>query len=78
MVSHTTTLERGIIVPTKPGNHTVAMVAKLPKCQLCPGDRDAEYDAKTIVGPWANMCAECFETYGIGLGLGRGQKLVVA
>ena len=25
-------------------------------------------------GQWAIMCVECFNKYGVGLGLGRGQK----
>ena len=54
---------------------TKAMVAKLPKCDFCAAD--ANYDGKTIVGPWANMCSDHFAEYGIGLGLGRGQQLVV-
>ena len=31
-------------------------------------------DGKTSMGPWALMCARCFEVYGIGLGIGEGQK----
>ena len=30
-------------------------------------------DGKTIVGPWALMCPQCFLNLGIGLGTGRGQ-----
>lgn len=36
----------------------------------------AHYDGKTIKGPWANMCGACFDSYGVGLGTGRGQKLI--
>lgn len=45
------------------------------KCDFCHTEcRDDLYDARTVYGPWATMCAECFETYGAGnLGLGRGQ-----
>jgi hypothetical protein len=51
-----------------------------PACDLCKIDRDvttrARYDAKTTRGPWAFMCDTCFSMYGIGLGLGRGQRLI--
>ena len=50
-------------------------VTKKPKCDFC--DEVAEYDGKTTLGPWANMCATCYGQFGTGLGLGRGQKLVV-
>lgn len=30
-------------------------------------------DGKTIFGPWAVMCEQCFAKYGTGLGTGRGQ-----
>lgn len=35
---------------------------------------DAFVDGKTIFGPWANMCPKCHQSYGIGLGTGKGQK----
>jgi hypothetical protein len=38
----------------------------------------AGYDGATRFGPWANMCDACFTTYGRGLGIGRGQRLMVA
>jgi len=50
--------------------------SKLPDCDFC-GD-EAHYDGKTILGPWANMCRICFRKYSLGLGLGKGQKLVVS
>lgn len=28
-------------------------------------------------GQWANMCQRHFDSYGIGLGLGKGQRLVL-
>lgn len=43
------------------------------KCNFCEGE--AAYDGKTIYGPWAFMCPNCFEAFGVGLGLGKGQKL---
>ncbi len=38
----------------------------------------AHYDAKTKMGPWANMCEACFQEVGIGLGTGLGQKFEYA
>ena len=32
-------------------------VVNLPKCDFC--DRDAKYDAPTLLGPWAYMCEKC-------------------
>lgn len=59
-----------------------AYVTKLPECDVHKFEKatpgvDAAYDGKTIRGPWANMCEECFGTHGVGLGTGRGQRLVV-
>lgn len=48
-------------------------VEKLPKCDFCSAT--ASYDGRTKMGPWAYMCEECFQKYGVGLGVGRGQKL---
>lgn len=36
----------------------------------------AEYDAKSKYGPWAYMCESCFKEYGIGLGIGKGFKII--
>lgn len=30
------------------------------------------YDARTVYDPWANMCQNCFNTIGMGLGIGLG------
>lgn len=53
-------------------------------CDFCkfmppPGEhkRNAKFDGKTTEGPWANMCDYHFEKYGIGLGTGRGQRLII-
>lgn len=47
-------------------------------CDFCDEDhrRKAVVDGKTIFGPWANMCLVHFSLYGIGLGTGRGQRIV--
>lgn len=55
-------------------------VAEIPNCDLCRGWRNkivpAAFDGKTKFGPWANMCEDDFTLYGIGLGTGRGQRLI--
>ncbi len=28
-------------------------------------------------GPWAIMCNECHKVYGVGLGIGKGQRFVL-
>jgi len=43
------------------------------KCQFC--NKEAEYDGKTIFGPWAFMCEKCLKISGVGLGVGKGQRL---
>ena len=66
---------------------TVAYVATLPMCDFCRMNNadvevPAHFDAATrrpdgLPGPWAMMCSTHFGLYGIGLGVGRGQRLVV-
>lgn len=36
----------------------------------------ATVDGKTKMGPWANMCERCHHEVGVGLGLGKGQRLI--
>lgn len=44
------------------------------KCDLCDTPlHDVMYDSNTRHG-WGNVCGECFENYGQGLGTGRGQR----
>lgn len=59
----------------QPKPHTQVEVVELPKCDFCI--RTAHYDGKTVVGLWANMCEIHFEMHGIGLGLGKGQILIL-
>jgi len=47
----------------------------IPVCDICH-NVPAVYDGKTIAGPWAYMCEGCFKGYGLGLGVGRGQRLI--
>lgn len=62
-------------------NGTVAYVVTLPMCDFCrmAGDPEvpAGFDGATRLGPWANMCPTHFGLHGLGLGIGRGQRLVV-
>lgn len=49
-------------------------------CDLCKSKGEqvqAVYDGKTIHGPWAYMCEDHFGALGVGLGTGRGQRLIV-
>jgi len=55
------------------GDLTEVIVPKKPKCDFC--NAEAEFDGRTVLGPWAYMCDLHFGQYGVGLGLGRGQKL---
>jgi len=47
------------------------------RCDIC-GKRikNIFIDGKTRMGPWAFMCPECHRRFGVGLGVGRGQKYV--
>jgi len=55
---------------------TKAPVLELPDCDFC--GHEATYDGVTSLGPWANMCQKHFGEFGLGLGLGVGQKLILA
>jgi len=58
-----------------------AIVSSLPYCDICKIDdkfTKANYDAKTnLIGQWAYLCEEHYQKYGIGLGEGKGQRLIV-
>jgi hypothetical protein len=64
---------------------TEVKVSQLPGCDICkyvgppPGKpaQEAAYDGKTKEGPWANMCEYHFTQYGVGLGTGKGQRLIL-
>ena len=34
------------------------------------------YDAKTVYGTWANLCSDCFNVLGLGIGTGLGQQYI--
>jgi hypothetical protein len=54
---------------------TQATVSALPKCDMCSAT--AEYDGRTSLGCWANMCDTHYKVFGVGLGTGKGQKLIL-
>ena len=60
---------------------TEAKVARIPPCDLCMilgrGEVPAEVDGKTWDGAWGFMCGPCHKVYGLGLGIGLGQRLVL-
>lgn len=63
---------------------TEVKVASIPDCDLWEikpsHDKHvpAAYDGKTNMGPWAYMCEDCFQRFGVGLGTGKGQRLILA
>lgn len=61
----------------KTKKHMEVRVNKLPECDFCQDGRDAEYDAKTSFGSWANMCKGHWLIQSGSLGLGVGQKLII-
>lgn len=56
------------------------IVSSLPDCDICKmnGEKtEAHYDAQTNINDqWGYLCEAHFQEHGIGLGLGKGQKLV--
>lgn len=56
---------------------TTATLDRLPACDLCGHGTKATYDAKTKQGPWGFLCKPCFDEHGVGLGTGKGQRLVL-
>jgi len=55
--------------------YDTAIVTEAQTCDIC--GKEAKYDAKTKAGPWGYLCEGCFKVHGVGLGLGKGQRLVV-
>lgn len=54
-------------------------VTKIPFCDFCKNrniETPASYDARSKYGPWAYMCEDHFKVFGVGLGAGKGQKLI--
>ena len=45
------------------------------RCDLCSDPITDEFiDGRTTEGPWANMCPECHQSWGMGCGTGHGQR----
>jgi hypothetical protein len=53
-------------------------VSALPDCDFDASHGPAFADFKVPGGPWGYGCKSCFVKYGGSLGLGKGQKLVLA
>lgn len=52
---------------------------ELECCDICKVRKlmiIATVDGKTKLGPWVYMCEDCFREFGVGIGLGRGQRLI--
>ena len=62
-------------------NHDEVKVGRLPMCDFCRIEDGIEnpalYDGRTVYGRWSYMCQRHFQKYGTGLGLGKGQRLVL-
>jgi hypothetical protein len=45
-------------------------------CDFCKRDVSGIkfVDGKTVHGPWALMCMDCYRDHGMGFGTGRGQQ----
>lgn len=59
---------------------TETYVSTLPGCDICKmrgQTAEAHYDGKTKDGPWAYMCEADYLVNGVGLGTGKGQRLIV-
>lgn len=45
------------------------------ECQMCHGKiKDKFVDGRLSSGPWAYLCVRCHGMFGVGLGVGCGQK----
>ena len=55
-------------------HNEVSFRTEVEYCDFC--ERRASFDGKTKQGQWANMCEKHFTQKGIGLGTGKGQRLV--
>jgi hypothetical protein len=61
---------------------TEVKVPKLPHCDMC-GDFGrhnlAQYDSRISgTSTWAYMCDTCYAAFGVNLGTGSAQRLVLA
>jgi hypothetical protein len=67
--------EKALFEKAKKTPNGIARVNSRPSCDFCKSE--AVIDGKTRFGPWANMCLDHFLAFGVGLGLGKGQFLLV-
>lgn len=59
-------------------DHTTVRVDEIPPCSFKHAVyTEALYDGKIKRGPWAYMCQAHFDLHGVGLGLGKGQRLIL-
>jgi hypothetical protein len=53
----------------------------LPACDVHKLEHNvitpAKYDARLKYGTWGYVCEECFQLLGVGLGVGKGQMLIL-
>ena len=47
----------------------------IPTCDFCK-EKPAKYDAPTVMGPWANMCEDCFPANSVSFAKEIGNELV--
>lgn len=65
---------------TNNNNHLKTEVSELPPCDICSQsgkNTPAKYDALLNLGGWGNVCETHFRQFGTGLGLGKGQELIL-
>jgi hypothetical protein len=61
-------------------NTATDALTERPDCDLCAAEgrkRPAAIDGATTMGPWAYLCIEHYDRYGVGLGMGKGQRLLI-
>jgi len=52
-------------------------VLELPQCQMCEASV-ASYDSRLFAQTiWAFLCEKCYEKFGVSLGTGNAQKLIL-
>ena len=57
--------------PIHPGKSTVVKEATCDFCQ-----EPAIVDGRTTMGAWGDMCGEHYKVYGVGIGVGYGQRFI--
>jgi hypothetical protein len=70
-----TAAERKIYQDAQKVPHGTVKIDERPACDFCGAE--AVVDGRTTYGSWAYMCPTHFYLFGVGLGLGRGQFLLV-